>query len=98
MTCEVFPVICAFNRQLRRHWRDEPYLPVTRSRSGVDRHCTRTGRRCQRSEHVLATDPQMRADKVAQLRCAVARGDYCVSPEQIAEKMVQEALVAMFTS
>jgi flagellar biosynthesis anti-sigma factor FlgM len=98
MMGQVFPVICAFNRQLRRHWRDKPFLPVTRSRSGVDMHCTRTGRRGQRSEHVLATDSQMRADKVAQLQRAVAHGDYCVSPEKIAEKMVQEALVAMFTS
>jgi flagellar biosynthesis anti-sigma factor FlgM len=98
MMCQVFPVIYAFNQQLRRHRRDEPYLPVTRSRSGVDVHCTRTGRRCQRSDQVLAPDPQTRADKVAQLRRAVANGDYCVSPEQIAEKMVQEALAAMFTS
>jgi anti-sigma28 factor (negative regulator of flagellin synthesis) len=46
----------------------------------------------------LAPDPQTRADKVAQLRRAVANGDYCISPEQIAEKMVQEALAAIFTS
>jgi flagellar biosynthesis anti-sigma factor FlgM len=98
MMCQVFPMTDAFNRQLRRHWRDEPYLPVTRSRSGVDVHCTRTGRRCQRSDQVLAPDLQTRADKVAQLRRAVANGDYCVSPEKIAEKMVQEALAAMFTS
>jgi flagellar biosynthesis anti-sigma factor FlgM len=99
MMCqEVFPVINTFNRQLRRHWRDEPYHPVSRSRSGMDVHRTRTARRCQRSEQVLAPDLQTRADKVAQLRRAVANGDYCVSPEKIAEKMVQEALAAMFTS
>jgi flagellar biosynthesis anti-sigma factor FlgM len=98
MMCQVFPMIRAFDRQLRRHWRDEPYLPVTRSRPGVDVHCTRTGRRCQRSDQVLAPDPQTRAGKIAQLRRAVANGDYCVSPEKIAEKMVQEALVTMFTS
>ena len=98
MMCQVFPVIYAFNRQLRRHSRDEPYLPVSRSRSGIDVHCTRTGRRGQRSDQALAPDLPTCADKVAQLRRAVANGDYCVSPEKIAEKMVQEALAAMFTS
>ena len=39
-----------------------------------------------------------RADKIAHLRHAVENGDYCVGPEQIAEKMMQEALVEMFTS
>jgi anti-sigma28 factor (negative regulator of flagellin synthesis) len=47
---------------------------------------------------LLAPSLPDRADKIAQLRRAVENGDYCVSPEQIAEKMVQEALIAMFTS
>jgi flagellar biosynthesis anti-sigma factor FlgM len=98
MMCQVFPVIHAFNRQLRRHWRDEPYHPVTRSRSGVSVHCTRTGRACQRGDQLLAPDRQTRADKIAQLRRAVENGDYCVSPEKIAEKMVQEAVATIFTS
>jgi flagellar biosynthesis anti-sigma factor FlgM len=98
MMCQVFPVIRAFNRQLRRHWRDEPYQPVIRSRSGVGVHCTRTGRACQRGDQLLAPDPQTRADKIAQLRRAVENGDYCVSPEKIAETMVQEAVATMFTS
>jgi anti-sigma28 factor (negative regulator of flagellin synthesis) len=37
-------------------------------------------------------------DMIAQLRRAVGDGDYCVSPEQIAEKMLQEVLVALFTA
>jgi anti-sigma28 factor (negative regulator of flagellin synthesis) len=72
---------------------------VTRSRSGVDVHRARTGRRCQRSDQLLApAGPRTRADKIAQLRRAVENGDYCVSPERIAEKMVQAALAAMCTS
>jgi flagellar biosynthesis anti-sigma factor FlgM len=71
---------------------------VTRSLSGVDVHRARTGRRCQRSDQLLAPGPRTRADKIAQLRRAVENGDYCVSPERIAEKMVQAALAAMCTS
>ena len=47
----------------------------------------------------LFCDPSLcdRTDKIARLRHAVVNGDYCVSPEHIAEKMAREALVAMFT-
>jgi anti-sigma28 factor (negative regulator of flagellin synthesis) len=56
------------------------------------------GRGYQPSDRLLAPDLTARADKIAQLRHTVEKGDYCVSPEQIAEKMVQEALVGIFTS
>ena len=97
MMSQVFPVPRAFNRQQRRRWRTEPYRSVTRFRSKVDGQCARTGRRCQSSELFCDPNPCARADKIARLRHAVENGDYCVSPEQIAEKMVREALVAMFT-
>lgn len=96
MMCHIFPVPRAFNRQQRRRWRGKPYLPVTRSRSEVDVQCARTGRTYQFSEQFCNPNPYARADKIAHLRRAVENGDYRVSPEQIAEKMVQEALVAMF--
>jgi anti-sigma28 factor (negative regulator of flagellin synthesis) len=60
--------------------------------------CARTERRRPPRAGLLAPSLPARADKIAQLRRAVENGDYCVSPEQIAEKMVQEALVAMFKS
>jgi anti-sigma28 factor (negative regulator of flagellin synthesis) len=97
MMYQVFPVPRAFNRQQRRRWRAEPYLPVTLSRSEADVQCARTGRRGQYSDKFWAPNPFARSDKIAQLRHAVENGDYCVSPEQIAEKMVQEVLVAIFT-
>lgn len=98
MRCQVFTVPCAFNRQQRRCWRAKPYLPVTRSRSEVDVQCARTGGTYQFSEQFCNPNPSARADKIAHLRHAVKNGDYCVSPEQIAEKMVREVLVAMFAS
>jgi anti-sigma28 factor (negative regulator of flagellin synthesis) len=45
-----------------------------------------------------APDLPSRADKIAQLRQAVEYGAYCVSAEQIAEKIVQELLAEIFTS
>jgi anti-sigma28 factor (negative regulator of flagellin synthesis) len=51
----------------------------------------------QRSDPLLASIPQIRAGKIAQLRRAVESGAYCVSAEQMAEKMVREALAEMLT-
>jgi flagellar biosynthesis anti-sigma factor FlgM len=96
MMCQVSPVPRAFNRQQRRRWRPKPYLPVSQSRSEVDVQHARTGRRGQSSQQFCDPSPYVRAAKIAQLRHAVENGDYCVSPEHIAEKMVREALVAMF--
>jgi anti-sigma28 factor (negative regulator of flagellin synthesis) len=97
MIFQVFPVPRAFNPQQQRCWRAEPYLPVSLSRSEVDMQCARTSRRRQYSNQFWAPNPSARSDKIAQLRHAVENGDYCVSPEQIAEKMVQEVLVTMCT-
>jgi len=50
---------------------------------------------CQHSDGLLSSSPQIRADRIAQLRHAVESGNYCISAERIAEKMMQEALIAM---
>jgi anti-sigma28 factor (negative regulator of flagellin synthesis) len=97
MIFQVFPVPRGFNPQQQHSWRAEPYLPVSLSRSEVDMQCARTSRRRQYSNQFWAPNPSARSDKIAQLRHAVENGDYCVSPEQIAEKMVQEVLVTMCT-
>ena len=97
MIFQVFPVPRAFNPQQQHCWRAEPYLPVSLSRSEVDMQCAWTSRRRQYSNQFWAPNPSARSDKIAQLRHAVENGDYCVSPEQIAEKMVQEVLVTMCT-
>jgi anti-sigma28 factor (negative regulator of flagellin synthesis) len=64
----------------------------------VDVQCARLGRTRHLSEWFGNPHPYARRDKIAHLRQAVENGDYCVSPEQISEKMVREALVAMFAS
>jgi anti-sigma28 factor (negative regulator of flagellin synthesis) len=97
MIFQVFPVPRAFNPQQQHCWRAEPYLPVSLSRSEVDMQCARMRGRRQYSNQFWAPNPSARSDKIAQLRHAVENGDYCVSPEQIAEKMVQEVLVTMCT-
>ena len=98
MMGQILPVPRAFNRPQRRRRRAEPSLPVTRSRSAVDVRSARTGRTYQFSEQFCNPNLYARVDKIAHLRHAVENGDYCVSPEQIAEKMAREALVAMFAS
>jgi anti-sigma28 factor (negative regulator of flagellin synthesis) len=95
MMCQVFPVPRAFDRQ-RRRWRAARPLPATRSRSGADLQCAQPGRRRQVSGQCCDPHPHARTDKITQLRHAVENGDYRVSIEQIAEKMVREALVALF--
>ncbi len=45
-------------------------------------------------DHLLVPVPQTRADKITQLRRAVESGTYGVSAEQLAEKILREALVA----
>jgi Anti-sigma-28 factor, FlgM len=97
MIPQVSTMISAFNQQGRCRWRVNSYAPVARSRSAVFVHPRRTNRGGCLSEQWLAPNPRARADKIAQLRQAVENGDYCVSPEQIAEKLVQEVLVAIFT-
>ena len=97
MIRQLFPVTRAINRPSLYRWRAEPCHAITRSRSRVVAH---TARSCLGRDHHdqwLAPFPQARADKIAQLRQAVENSDYCVGPEQIAEKMVQEVLVGMLT-
>jgi hypothetical protein len=97
MIFQVFPVPRAFNPPQQRCWRAGLYLPMRSSRSEVDVQCARTSRRRQYNDQFWAPNPSALPDKIAQLRHAVENGNYCVSPEQIAEKMVQEVLVTMFT-
>jgi Anti-sigma-28 factor, FlgM len=95
MMCQVFPVPRTFDQQRRRR-RALRYRPTTRLRSKADLQCAPAGRKCQLPAQFYDPKQRPRADKIAQLRRAVERGEYCVSLEQIAEKMLREALVAMF--
>jgi hypothetical protein len=67
-------------------------------RSTEDGHATPTGGEPQPCDRCWPTSPPSRAYRIAHLRHAVACGHYRVSAEQIAEKMVHEALVALLVS
>jgi anti-sigma28 factor (negative regulator of flagellin synthesis) len=97
MIFQVFTKTCAFHQPPRHGGRVTQRQPMTRAWSEDRGHASGTGRRSQRRSRLLASTRQARADKIAQLRHAVESGVYCVSAEQIAEKMVPEALVDMFT-
>jgi anti-sigma28 factor (negative regulator of flagellin synthesis) len=93
MRFQVFPVTHAFNQ---RPWRCRPLMPSrsrTRSWSQGEEHALATAREPQPDARLLAITLHTRADKIAQLRRDVESGAYCVSAEQIAEKIVREALV-----
>jgi anti-sigma28 factor (negative regulator of flagellin synthesis) len=58
-------------------------------------HSSKPDSDLQHSDAVLPPTPQSRADKIAQLRHAVESGVYGVSAEQIAAKMIREALAGL---
>ena len=75
-----------------------PHQPMAQSWSTAEIHSAPSGRECQSRDRLLLSSPPVRADKIAQLWHAVESGHYCVSAEQIAEKMVSEALAAVLSS
>jgi anti-sigma28 factor (negative regulator of flagellin synthesis) len=97
MIFQVFTRTCAFHQQPRHGGRVMPRQPVTRAWSEGEMHASGTGRRPQRRSRLLTSTRQTRADKIAQLQHAVESGVYRVSAEQIAAKMVREALTDMLT-
>ena len=97
MIFQVFTRTCAFHQQPRHGGRVRQRQPVTRAWSEGEGHAAGTARRPQRRSRLLTSTRQARADKIAQLRHAVESGVYCVSAEQIAEKMVPEVLADMLT-
>jgi hypothetical protein len=98
MEPQIFAITCAFHWQRRRDNRVLPCQPTIPSLSEGEAHPPVTGRRSRHSSILSAPDLPSRADKIAQLRQAVEYGAYCVSAEQIAEKIVQELLAEIFTS
>jgi anti-sigma28 factor (negative regulator of flagellin synthesis) len=71
--------------------------PVTRSWSEAEVQPSATNKGPRHIDQLLVPMLQTRADKIAQLRRAVESGVYTVSAEQIAEKMLREALVETLT-
>ncbi len=52
-------------------------------------HFSREARECGRIQEILAQTPDIRAEKVAQLKMAVQQGTYEVNGEKVAEKMLE---------
>jgi len=97
MTPQIFAITYAFQLQRRRDSRIALRRFPIRLSSEAEEHFSGTGRRSQYSARLSAQGVQSRADKIAHLRHAVESGAYCVSAEQIAEKIVQEILADMLT-
>jgi anti-sigma28 factor (negative regulator of flagellin synthesis) len=93
MILRMFPITRVFNRRLRRGCRVALSQPATRSWAEMTERSSRTGRGPEPLDQLLAPSAATRADKIAQLRRAVQSDAYCVSAEQIAEKMVREVVV-----
>ncbi len=59
--------------------------------SGADRvELSPQSREMNKIHEILAQTPEVRTEKVAELKKAVEEGTYQVRPEDVAEKMVQE--------
>ena len=52
-----------------------------------------TAKRIQEAQSQLQSIPDVRADKVAELKSRIENGTYEIKAEQIADKMIQESLL-----
>lgn len=93
MRLQVFPVTCTFNQQSWRYYRVATNRRKTRSWAQQEELASTTVWEPQPGGRLLTPTPQTRVGKIAQLRRAVESGTYCVSAEQIAEKVLRETLV-----
>jgi hypothetical protein len=97
MTPEIFAITYVFHSQRRRGSRMTPRHITIRLPSGAPGHFTPIAQRSQHGAWLSEQGSQSRAGKISELRHAVESGTYCVSAEQIAEKIAQEMLMEMFT-
>jgi anti-sigma28 factor (negative regulator of flagellin synthesis) len=93
MRLQVFPVTYIFNQQLWRYGRVATNRGKPRFRAQQTEHASTTVWEPQPGDRLSTRTPQTRADKIAQLRRAVESRTYCVSAEQLAEKMARETVV-----
>jgi anti-sigma28 factor (negative regulator of flagellin synthesis) len=96
MRPQVFPVTRTFNQQPWCSYRVATNRHKTRSGAQHEKHTSTTFRDPRPSDRLSTLTPQTRTDKIAQLQRAMESGTYCVSAEQIAEKMLRETLVEEF--
>ena len=52
-----------------------------------------TAKRIQDAQSQLQSIPDVRADKVAELKSRIENGTYEIKPDQIADKMIRESLL-----
>lgn len=52
-----------------------------------------TAKRIQEAQSQIQAIPDVRADKVAELRAQIENGSYQIKPDKIADKMIRESLL-----
>jgi negative regulator of flagellin synthesis FlgM len=52
-----------------------------------------TAKRIQAAQSLLETTPDVRSEKVAEIKRRIEDGTYEIKPDQIAEKMIRESLL-----
>jgi anti-sigma28 factor (negative regulator of flagellin synthesis) len=97
MTPKIFAITGFFRSQHRGASRNSSRHFTIRPLSRVEDLYSVPSRKVQNRARQSVKGTQNRADKIARLRSAVESGTYCVSAEQIAEKMVHEILADLFT-
>ncbi|HXZ38108.1 MAG TPA: flagellar biosynthesis anti-sigma factor FlgM [Thermodesulfobacteriota bacterium] len=71
--------------------KNPPASSVTSPDAGSDRvELSPQSRDMKKIHEILATTPEMRTEKVAELKKAIADGSYRVNTEDIADKMLKE--------
>jgi hypothetical protein len=98
MIHQVVPVPCTCTQAPPRRRRAAPHRLGDGSWSTEEGPAAPTGGEPQPCDRCWPASPPTRAYRIAHLRHAVECGHYRVSAEQIAEKMVHEALVALLAS
>ena len=74
--------------------KNPPASSVSSPDAGSDRvELSSQSRDMKKIHEILATTPEVRTEKVAELKKAMAEGTYKVQTEDIADKMVQEMVL-----
>jgi len=57
---------------------------------------SRASKEAQLVEKVIAAAPDIREDKVAELKARIEAGDYQIDPDKVADKLVDQSLEEIF--
>jgi anti-sigma28 factor (negative regulator of flagellin synthesis) len=96
MMPKIFPITSAFDPQRRHGHRITSRHFSIQVCPEAEEHGAVSSGRSQPCARQRVQSAGSRANKIAHLRRAVENGTYCVSAEQIAEKIVQEMVAEIF--